>query len=77
MSGSTPYITSDIKTGDRLEASQIRGDTQIFDAAFSTKLINMRRQVLQFRTGLQMRQHKSFLLGELNTKDNIRQMFLE
>jgi len=77
MSGSTPYITSDIKTGDRLEASQITGDTQIFDAAFSTKLINMRRQVLQFRTGLQMRQHKSFLLGELNTKDNIRQMFLE
>jgi hemolysin activation/secretion protein len=73
----TRYIRSDIEVGDRLESLMIEGETQIFDAAFSSTLINMRRQVAQIRVGYQMRQHKSFLADVLNTKDNIRQVFLE
>jgi hemolysin activation/secretion protein len=73
----TRYIQSNIEVGDRLDALGIQGETDIFDFAFSSKLINMRKQVLQLRTGLQMRQHESFLQDTLTTKDNIRQMFVE
>lgn len=73
----TRYIQSNIEVGDRLEALDIEGETEIFDFAFSSKLINMRKQVAQIRAGFQMREHISFLSDVLTTKDNIRQMFVE
>ncbi|NQU71702.1 MAG: BamA/TamA family outer membrane protein [Rhodospirillales bacterium] len=73
----TRFIQSEIEVGDRLAALNITGDTSIFDAALSSRIINMRSQIAQVRAGFQMRQHKSFLSDVLSTKDNVRQMFVE
>ena len=70
---------SSIDVGNRsdLDALELEGRTQIFEAAFSSRLINMRRQILQLRAGLQMREHQSTPDTLQNTDDDVRQVFLE
>lgn len=69
---------SDIEVGNRsdLDALNAEGKTQIFEAAFSSRLINMRRQIVQVRAGGQAREHQS-TPDTVITDDDIRQIFLE
>ncbi|HEX9836822.1 MAG TPA: ShlB/FhaC/HecB family hemolysin secretion/activation protein [Alphaproteobacteria bacterium] len=81
----TRYIRSHIEIGpplDALHAVDANGWTEIFEAAFSSKLINMRRQVVAVRAGLQGREHRSYVppnpaTEDLQTDDDIRQVFVE
>ena len=68
---------SNIEVGDRLASLDADGETQIYEAALSSRLVNMRRQILQVRGGLQVREHKSFQANIVSTDDDIRQIFLE
>ena len=69
---------SSIEVGNRsdLDALNAEGKTQIFEGAFSSRLINMRRQILQLRAGFQMREHQS-TPDTVVTDDDVRQIFLE
>lgn len=71
------YVHSDIDVGDRLSSLGATGKTDIGEVGFSSVLLNMHRQRIEVRTGLQGRQHRSFLLGVPETDDDIRQVFLE
>ena len=71
------YVHSDIDVGGRLAALDATGKTDIAEAGFSSVLLNMRRRRIELRTGLQARQHRSFLAGAAETDDDIRQVFVE
>jgi|GEM_PF-2090481 len=71
------YVHSDIDVGGRLAALDATGKTDIAEAGFSSVLLNMRRRRIEVRTGLQARQHRSFLAGADETDDDIRQVFVE
>lgn len=71
------YVRTHIEIGDGLSSLNATGRTQIGEVALSSKLINMRREVIQIRGGLQARNHKSFLNKITSTDDNIRQVFIE
>jgi hemolysin activation/secretion protein len=65
-----------------LKAVDADGWTEIFEGAFSSKLINMRRQVLAVRAGMQSREHRSYVpqipaTEDLVSDDDIRQVFVE
>lgn len=70
-------VRSHVELGDNLASLDADGDTSIWDVALSSRLVNMRRQIIQLRAGFQWRQHESFLAGSLDTRDNIRQVFAE
>jgi hemolysin activation/secretion protein len=71
------YVRTHIEIGDGLSALNATGATRIGEVAFSSNLINMRRQVIRLRGGLQAREHESFLADTINTDDNVRQVFVE
>lgn len=70
-------LHSEIEIGDRLEALNADGQTDIYDVGFSSRLINMRRQIAEVRIGFQARSHQSDIANVLDTDDNIRQVFGE
>ncbi len=71
------YVHSDIDVGGRLASLDATGKTDIAEVGFSSVMLNMRRRRIELRTGLQGRQHRSFLAGTRETDDDIRQVFLE
>lgn len=77
-------LRSQVELGNRDSINLIEsdGDTEVFEVALSSRLINMRRQILQVRTGFQAREHQSNATtnpnaGTTTIDDNIRQAFLE
>ncbi len=71
------YFRSKIDIGGELAILDSSGESEIFGAALSSALINMRRQKLMVGGGFEARTHESFLFGEPLSRDDIRRAFLD
>ncbi|MEW7976767.1 MAG: ShlB/FhaC/HecB family hemolysin secretion/activation protein [Candidatus Sedimenticola endophacoides] len=71
------YLHSENEIGDYLAALQASGESDIFNIAVSSNLLNMRREKATVRVGLQQRTHESFLAGVKESEDNITRVYAE
>ena len=70
-------LRSENEIGDRLVSLDAEGETNQVVAAFSKNFLNTTKTKVTSRAGIEVRNHKSFLAGALDTKDKIRQLFVE
>lgn len=73
----TFYLHSENDIVGRLKNLNASGETDIFSLAVSSKLLNTRTHRVVLRTGLETREHKSYLSNVLDTKDNLAKLFLD
>ena len=71
------YLHSQNNIGDRLAALDAEGETDRLGLALSSKVINTRNVKVTVRGGVEGRLHESFLSNTTDTKDDIRQFYVE
>lgn len=71
------YLRTDDKIHGRLEHLHATGETDRLDLALSSKLVNTRNDKVTVRGGFEARRHESEIFHSLESKDNIRQLFVE
>jgi hemolysin activation/secretion protein len=71
------YLRSDNSIGDIFTALDSSGNSDVFQAAVSSALINQRQRRLVVRGGLEHGRYKSFLAGVPDTDDTITKLFAE
>lgn len=71
------YQHSKNDIGGFLEALRAEGTSDIIDVALSSKLLNSRDMQVTLRGGLNVREHESTQFGELESKDHIRNAYIE
>lgn len=71
------YLHSENNIGDRLKALDAEGETDRLNLALSSKLVNTRNVKATVRGGFEGRVHKSSLAEVEDTKDDIRQFYVE
>jgi hemolysin activation/secretion protein len=70
-------IRSENEITDRLASLDASGETKSLAVALSRNFINTKDRTITYRAGLEVRNHESFLAGVLNTKDRVRQVFID
>lgn len=73
----TSYLHSENDIGGRLAPLDASGTTDRLSLALSSKVINTRNDKVTVRGGFEARKHESELSHVLETKDDIRQLFVE
>ena len=71
------YLRSDNSIGDVFTALDSDGESQVYQAALSSALINQRQRKLVVRGGVERGKYKSFLAGVPETSDTITRLFAE
>lgn len=74
--GELNYLHSENDIGDRLAALNAEGETDILGIAVSRKILNTRRNQIEVKAGFEARTHESLLSGVRDTKDDIRQAYI-
>ncbi len=70
------YLYSENDIGDRLAALDASGESNVFNAAISSTVVNGLKSKAVVRVGIEAREHKSFLVNTVDTKDDIRQLYV-
>ena len=70
-------LTSDNSIGDVFAALDSSGESEVWQAAISSALINQRQRKLVVRGGIERGEYKSFLAGVPDTSDRITKLFAE
>ena len=71
------FMRSENEIGDRLSDLGASGETTYLGIGFSSAIINQRSQKLNLRAGFEARRNESFLLDVRESRDDLRQFFLE
>jgi len=71
------YYHSENDIGGRLEDLNASGKSDVLKLGLSSKILNRRRHRLSLGGGLELRNHSSYIDGEKETEDKIRQLYLE
>ncbi|MCP5361348.1 MAG: ShlB/FhaC/HecB family hemolysin secretion/activation protein [Hyphomicrobiales bacterium] len=73
----TSYLHSENEIGDRLAALNADGESDIAVVALASDVVNTQKLKATVRGGMETRTHKSFLSNVQDTKDDVRQAFVE
>lgn len=71
------YLRSDNSIGDVFTPLDSSGESEVFQAALSSALINQRQRKLLIRGGVERGKYESFLAGVPDTSDTIAKLFAE
>ena len=71
------YLRSDNSIGDIFTALDSSGESEVFQAALSSALINQRQRKLVIRGGIERGEYDSYLAGDPDTSDTISKLFAE
>jgi len=71
------YLRSDNSIGDVFTPLDSSGESEVFQAALSSALINQRQRKLVIRGGIERGEYDSFLAGVPDTSDTISKLFAE
>lgn len=71
------YLRSDNSIGDVFTALDSSGESEVFQAALSSALVNQRQRKLVVRGGMERGRYESFLAGVPDTSDIITKVFAE
>ncbi len=73
----TEALYSENEIGDRLAALESSGESTRVGIALSRSITNTLRYRSAIRIGLEAREHETFLAGDMESQDDIRQVFLD
>ena len=71
------YLKSDNSIGDVFSALDTKGESEVYQAALSSALINQRQRKLVVRGGIERGKYESFLQNNPETSDTISKLYAE